>query len=69
MTTLIVSIKLPACSIVIQAGWSPNEVIEFHQFTLSFQPHETLGFAQPLTEIITTDRNENISGEWIAASA
>jgi hypothetical protein len=29
---------------------------EFFQFTLSFEPHQALGFTQPLTEISTRSR-------------
>jgi hypothetical protein len=41
-------------------GSSPDEVIEFFQFTSSFQGHQALRFTQPLAEM--NIRKKNICG-------
>jgi hypothetical protein len=35
---------------------------DFYQFTEFFQPHSALGFCQPMAEMITGEKNENVSG-------
>jgi hypothetical protein len=44
-------------------GSNPYELNAFYQFTSSFQPHWASGFTWILSEMRTTERNKNISGE------